>query len=50
MLGARSIVTGLSPKVAQTVVELGVELTGITTRANLRVGLEMALKMVKGEG
>ena len=50
MLGARGIVTGLSPKVAQTVVELGVELTGITTRANLRAGLEMALKMVKGEG
>ena len=50
MLGARGIVTGLSPKVAQTVVELGVELTGITTRANLRAGLEMALGIVEREG
>lgn len=46
LLGARSIVTGLSPKVAQTVVELGVDLGDITTCANLRAGLEMALGML----
>lgn len=45
MLGARSIVTGLSPRVAQTVVELGVDLGDITTCANLRAGLEMALSV-----
>ncbi len=49
MLGARSIVTGLSPRIAQTIVELGVDLGGIATCANLRAGLEMALGSVKRE-
>jgi rsbT co-antagonist protein RsbR len=40
LLGARCIVSGLQPAVAQTLVELGVELHGITTQRNLRHALE----------
>jgi rsbT co-antagonist protein RsbR len=40
LLGARCVVSGLQPAVAQTLVELGVEFTGLSTQRNLRHALE----------
>jgi rsbT co-antagonist protein RsbR len=43
LLGAEGIITGISSHVAQTMVGLGVELSSITTRANLREGLRFCM-------
>lgn len=50
LLGARCVLVGVSPAVAQTVVQLGVELTGLTTRSNLQAGIAYALKLLEGRG
>jgi len=44
LLGAQAIVTGIQPAVAQTMVELGIDLNAIETRRNLRDGLRDCLK------
>ncbi len=44
LLGARCILTGISPAIAQTLVHLGVDLGHITTSATLRIGLQQALR------
>jgi anti-anti-sigma regulatory factor len=43
MLGARSVITGISPAVAQTVTSLGVDLSSVLTYANLREGLKACM-------
>ena len=43
LLGAQTIITGISPQVARTIVELGVDLSGLHTRNKLSDGLELAL-------
>lgn len=43
LLGAEPVLTGIRPDVAQTIVGLGVDLSGITTRATLEEGLAYAL-------
>jgi len=45
LLGAEAILTGIRTEVAQTIVGLGVDLTGITTRATLEEGLAYALTL-----
>jgi rsbT co-antagonist protein RsbR len=45
LLGASTILTGISPQVAQTMVQLGVDLSSMHTRANLEEGLELALDL-----
>ena len=45
LLGAGTILTGISPQVAQTMVQLGVDLSSMHTRANLEEGLELALDL-----
>ncbi len=45
LLGAQVVLTGIRPEVAQTVVGLGVELRGITTRSSLHSGLAYALSL-----
>jgi len=45
LLGAKSVLVGIMPSVAQTLVELGVDLSGIVTRNNLQGGVEYALRM-----
>jgi rsbT co-antagonist protein RsbR len=44
LLGAKVIFVGLSPATAQALVHLGVDLSGLTTLANLEAGLEHALR------
>ncbi|HEY8379459.1 MAG TPA: STAS domain-containing protein [Nannocystis sp.] len=43
LLGAQVVVTGVSPQIAQTLVELGVDLTGLVTRGTLQDGVAFAL-------
>ena len=43
LLGAKTIVTGIRPRVAQTLIAAGADLGGILTRANLREGLRYCL-------
>lgn len=55
VMGAESILTGLNPQISYTIVNLGIDLSGVTTRASLRDGLELAfaklnLKVEKTEG
>lgn len=47
LLGATLILVGLSPGVAATIVELGVDLTGLVTLGTLQAGLAHALKLRK---
>jgi PAS domain S-box-containing protein len=43
LLGARVVLTGLRPEVAQTLVSLGVDLSDIVTRATLQSGIAFGL-------
>jgi rsbT co-antagonist protein RsbR len=44
LLGATVILTGIGPTIAQTLVSLGVDLTGIITRSSLQDGIAYALR------
>jgi PAS domain S-box-containing protein len=46
LLGADVILTGIRPAIAQTLVHLGVDLSGVTTRSSLSAGLRVALEIV----
>ena len=46
LLGARVVLTGLRPAIAQTLVHLGIDLSGVTTRSTLAAGLRRALEMI----
>jgi rsbT co-antagonist protein RsbR len=46
LLGAQTILTGISASVARTVVQLGVEITRMHTRSKLSEGIELALSIV----
>jgi rsbT co-antagonist protein RsbR len=43
LLGARVVLTGIRPEIAQTLIGLGLDLSGITTRATLQSGIAFAL-------
>jgi rsbT co-antagonist protein RsbR len=43
MLGAQAILTGIRPEVAQTLVGLGIDLSGLITRGTLQSGIAEAL-------
>lgn len=45
LLGAECVLTGVGPDVAQTLVHLGVDLSGIRTRRRLAEGLQHALEI-----
>jgi rsbT co-antagonist protein RsbR len=45
LMGARCILTGVSPAIAQTMVQLGIDLTQITTRAQMSDGIKLAFEM-----
>lgn len=44
LLGTRSILTGINPIIAQTLVQLGVDLSQLSTNASLRSGLQQAFR------
>jgi rsbT co-antagonist protein RsbR len=43
LLGAHCILVGISPEVAQTLVQLGVDFQRLTTRSNLQAGITYAI-------
>jgi PAS domain S-box-containing protein len=45
LLGAEVVITGIKARVAQVLVGLGVDLTGVETRRNLREGIEFAVRL-----
>jgi rsbT co-antagonist protein RsbR len=44
LMGAECIISGIRPQIAQTIVHLGIDLQGITTKATLADALAIALK------
>jgi rsbT co-antagonist protein RsbR len=44
LMGADCIISGIRPQIAQTIVHLGIELQGVTTRATLADALALALR------
>ena len=48
LMGAECIISGVRPQIAQTIVHLGVDLQGVTTKANLADALALALKRTSG--
>jgi rsbT co-antagonist protein RsbR len=48
LMGAECIISGVRPQIAQTIVHLGVDLQGVTTKANLADALALALKRTGG--
>ena len=49
LMGTTCIISGMSPAVAQTVVELGVDLGDVTTRVTLRDAIQLAFKLTGWE-
>lgn len=47
LLGGRCVLTGIRPPVAQTLVELGIDMSTVTTRGTLGAGLMIAMRMVQ---
>jgi rsbT co-antagonist protein RsbR len=46
LLGSQVVLVGIGADIAQTIVQLGIDLNMITTRANLRAGFEYALNQL----
>jgi rsbT co-antagonist protein RsbR len=46
LMGAECIISGIRPQIAQTIVHLGVDLQGVTTKASLADALALALKRI----
>ncbi len=49
LLGSEVLLTGVRPAIAQTLVHLGIELSGVITRSSLASGLKQALEMLAHE-
>lgn len=47
LLGTRCVLTGLSPAIAQTLVEIGADLTEVRTLRNLKAGLKDCLRFLR---
>ncbi|WP_413376407.1 RsbT co-antagonist protein RsbRA [Alkalihalobacillus sp. 1P02AB] len=45
LVGARCILVGIRPEIAQTIVNLGIDLTKFPTKSTLRKGMETALEL-----
>ena len=49
LMGGEAILTGISPVIARTIVQLGVDLSGLNTRSSLAQGLQFAIGQMSGE-
>ena len=47
LLGSTCIITGVGPSIAQTIVHLGIDLTGIITRNQLSDGIKLAFELTR---
>ncbi|MFH7019230.1 STAS domain-containing protein [Flavobacterium sp. FlaQc-47] len=47
LMGAECIISGIRPEIAQTVVHLGIDLTGIITKTSLASALQTAFEMLQ---
>ena len=45
LLGARIMLTGIQPQIAETLVHLGIDLRGVLTHGSLQMGIAWALKL-----
>lgn len=50
LLGTQALLTGIAPRIAQTLIAIGVDLTSFVTMSTLQSGVEYALKSVRGVG
>ncbi|WP_437817689.1 STAS domain-containing protein [Sorangium sp. So ce1078] len=50
LLGAEGIVTGIRSNVAQTMIALGLDMSGVTTVGNLRAGLKLCMRRMAATG
>jgi len=46
LMGAQVILTGISTAIAETLTEVGVEMTGVTTAGDLRSGIDLAQRLL----
>ncbi|NIN68070.1 MAG: STAS domain-containing protein [Anaerolineae bacterium] len=46
LMGCQAVLTGIRPEIAQTMVELGIEVTDLVTRSELQGGMEYALEQM----
>ena len=46
MLGAKSILVGIGGRIAQTLINIGIDLSEVETRGNLQAGVEYALSLM----
>jgi len=47
LMGAASILSGVRPEIAQSMVHLGIDLAGLRSRTSLKDALQLALRMVR---
>ena len=45
LMGAECIISGIRPETAQTIVQLGIDLTGVTTKSTLASALKQAIRL-----
>jgi len=50
LLGADCIISGIRPQIAQTIVHLGIDLSGVKTKSSLADAFLMALELAGGAG
>jgi rsbT co-antagonist protein RsbR len=46
LMGAECVISGIRPEIAQTIVQLGIDLSGITTKASLANALKFAFQIL----
>jgi len=44
LMGCQTVLTGIRPEIAQTMMELGIEVTDLVSRSELQGGIEYALE------